>query len=384
MNTTNQKQKTRFNWIDRTKGLAILGIILFHFFQNYPEYIEIVKTLDRNFARVGYAAVDIFFLMAGFNTSYALKARAIKAGIDGIKTKWKSWLSKKLFRLYPSYFIAVILTCLLYYFFGKFQINSPINFILSILGLAGVHSQAINPGFWFFAVILQAYIFTPIIFIICKNQPHKILWLGIIVAIITKIVAVYFLLEYDRSTYLFFLQNNFLGSYIFQFCLGLYWGFIYAEHQNFRKIDFLISTFIFTVGLVLYGILVVKNINIVYMLGFDMVFTPFFFLAIKVLLLQLEKISILEPFLGFLSILGIYSYQIYLIHQPLYFVLLHPLNEIKIIHFNHYLTVSLILLMALITLTIYVFIFTRLEIIFTRLEKNVMKIVENMSQQKNS
>ncbi|MBK1990152.1 acyltransferase [Sphaerospermopsis aphanizomenoides BCCUSP55] len=114
MNIQNQTKNQRFHWIDRTKGLAKIGIVLFHFLQNYPERIQLINILDRNFARVGYAAVDIFFLMAGFNTSYALMSRAIKQGNDTIKINWKSWVVKRLLRLYPSYWLAVIFTCLLY------------------------------------------------------------------------------------------------------------------------------------------------------------------------------------------------------------------------------------------------------------------------------
>ncbi|WP_071191403.1 acyltransferase [Trichormus sp. NMC-1] len=368
MNTQSQTQISRFHWIDRTKGLAILGIILFHFFQNYPERNQLISILDRNFARIGYAAVDIFFLMAGFNTSYALVSRSMKAGSDQIKVRWKSWLGKRLFRLYPSYWLAVILTCLLYYFFGRFQITSTPNFILSVLGLAGVHTQAINPGFWFFTVILEAYLVTPLIFIICKNKRLEILWTGIIAATLTKILAFYFLLENNTASYLFFLQNNFLGSYIFQFFLGLYWGFIYAEHHEFRKIDFQVSSIVFALGLMLYGFLVIKGINIIYMLGFDMLFTPFFFLGIKAILWKLEKIVSLKWILSFLSISGIYSYQIYLIHQPLYFVLLPKLT--KSIQINSYLTILFSLFISLTLLTIYIFMFTKLEkILMQKLER---------------
>ncbi|WP_234301091.1 hypothetical protein, partial [Sphaerospermopsis aphanizomenoides] len=96
---------------------------------------------------------------------------------------------------------------------------------------------------------------------------------------LTKIIAFYFLFENllfankNVDAYLFFLQNNFIGSYISQFCLGLYWGFIYAEHQEFRKNDFILSTVIFSLGLMLYGFFIIQRINIIYMLGFDILFT---------------------------------------------------------------------------------------------------------------
>ncbi|HAG80759.1 MAG TPA: hypothetical protein DCL61_06215, partial [Cyanobacteria bacterium UBA12227] len=72
MSNLNPTSKKRLHWVDQTKGLAILGIVLFHFFQNYPDRLGLVQILDRNGARLGYAAVDIFFVIAGFNTSYTL------------------------------------------------------------------------------------------------------------------------------------------------------------------------------------------------------------------------------------------------------------------------------------------------------------------------
>ncbi|MDZ8052179.1 MAG: acyltransferase family protein [Aulosira sp. ZfuVER01] len=353
----------RFNWIDQTKGLAIFAILVFHFFQNYPERIQLISILDRNLAKLGYAAVDIFFVMAGFNTSYSLFSKLIKSKSNDFKINWRSWLTKRLLRIYPAYILAVILSCLLYYLFSTFKIKSSTNFILTCLGIAGIKFQAINPGFWFFTVILEAYIFTPLIFYICRNRPKKILWLGLIFAILTKFISIYFLQKNNIPNYLFFLQNNFLGSYIFQFCLGIYWGYIYAEKQAFRKIDFIISTIVFSLGLAFYLVLGITKINIIYMLGFDILFTPFFFWGIQALLSRLDKIAKLEWILSFTSMLGIYSYQIYLIHQPLYFVFLPKFNNS--LQANVYLKIMLSLVLLTILLAIYTFLFTKLEKLVT-------------------
>ncbi|OUL25183.1 acyltransferase [Nostoc sp. 106C] len=368
----NPQYQRRFNWIDQTKGLAILAILIFHFFQNYPERIQLISILDRNTAKLGYAAVDIFFVMAGFNTSYSLFSKFSKLDTQDIKINWRSWLTKRLGRIYPAYLLAGILSCLLYYLFSNFKIKSYINFVLTFLGLAGIKFQAINPGFWFFTVILEAYIFTPLIFQVCRNQPKKILWLGLIGAIFTKIISLYFLQQNNIPNYLFFLQNNFLGSYLFQFCLGIYWGFIYAEQQSFRKIDFIISTSIFSLGLVIYVILGITKINIIYMLGFDILFTPLFFLGIQALLCRLDKIAKLGWILSFTSMLGIYSYQIYLIHQPLYFVFLHNFNNS--LQANVYLKIIMSLVLLTILLAIYTFLFTKLEKVVTK------KPLANMSK----
>ncbi|MEH2360038.1 hypothetical protein, partial [Nostoc sp.] len=78
--------------------------------------------------------------------------------------------------------------------------------------------------------------------------------------------------------------------------------------------------------------------------------------------------------LSFLSILGIYSYQIYLIHQPLYFVLLPKLNYV--IQINNYLKIGVSLMIVSILLTIYVF-------SFIKIERFVMKMLGTVMSKQN-
>ncbi|QLE57019.1 acyltransferase [Nostoc sp. TCL26-01] len=355
----NKINATRFNWIDQIKGLAILSIVLFHFFQNYLDRLPIIIVLDRNFAKIGYAAVDIFFVMAGLNTSYALISKFGKDGIEQMNINWKSWLQKRLSRIYPAYLLAVIITCLLYLLFQYSKIKSPINFVLSVIGIAGIRLQEINPGFWFFTAILEAYLITPLIFGVCRRNPQNILFWGTILGVITKVIALDFKLKGNIFSYLFFLQNNFIGSYINQYCLGLYWGFVFAKHKKFRKVDYVVVTIIFSVGFFVYATFSMTQIDIIYMLGFDMLFTPFMFLMIKEILCYLDKVKPLSSVLSFLSLLGIYSYQIYLIHQPLYFVLLPKI--IPALHLNPYFRTIIVFAITAIVLIAYVYLFTRLE-----------------------
>lgn len=351
--------QNRLTWIDQTKGLAILGILLFHFFQTYPEQNNLVLMLDRNGARVGYAAVDIFFVMAGFTTSYALASKLQKNKINLIKNNWKSWLIKRLARIYPAYFLAVVVSLLLYYLFGKFQIQSILNFVLSCIGLAGIKYQAINQGFWFFTVILEAYLAIPLIFYACKSNLKNILIIGITLGLLTKIASFYFLNLNDPQAYIFLLQNNFLGSYIFQLCLGLYWGFIYATNQSFRKLDLVVAFSIFIIGLYIYIVLFLSSINIIYKLGFDMMFTPCFFILCQVFFKYLNEIWGQKFILGLVSLIGVYSYQIYLIHQPLYRVVLPQLTST--IELGSYSKIVVCMAITIILLIIYVFLFTQLE-----------------------
>ncbi|VXD24687.1 Acyltransferase 3 [Planktothrix serta PCC 8927] len=359
--TVNPPQKQRLDWIDQTKGLAILGILFFHFFQNYPDKLHLVSLLDRNGAKIGYAAVDIFFVMAGFNTSYILAAAAQKYHLPEITTNWKSWLLKRLDRIYPTYFIAVVCSLFLYFIFGhEYPIKSPLGFILSCLGLAGYQWQSINPGFWFFTVILELYLLTPLIFLGCKSKPKSILILGIIVGVIAKIFGFY-LLVIQSKWFGFFLGNNIFLSYFFQYCVGLYWGIIYYQNQNrFRLQDFTRSVLAFGIGLIFYLYLALTKVDIVYMLGFDILFTPLMFLGCYRLFQGLNRYKgNLFYGLSLLSGMGIYSYQIYLIHQPLFFVILPVFN--RFLSLNPYLKIIISIIGISILLSIYLMGFIRLE-----------------------
>ncbi|MEG3436010.1 acyltransferase [Pannus brasiliensis CCIBt3594] len=357
----------RLDWLDRMKGLAILGIVAFHFFQNYPERIPPIVLVDEQGAKLGYAGVDIFFVIVGFTTSYMLAKKIDLERFETAKIDWKSWLIKRLERIYPSYILAVILTLSLYYFFLPIQRFDPIKFTLSFLGLAAYRFQDINPGFWFFTVLLEAYLLIPIVFEIAGRKKRNILLLGIAIGVLTKIVCLFFLAPDQKSIYLYFLQNNFVGSYFFQVVLGLYWGLIYYKKGFFRRVDYKYSIGLFGIGLTIYIALTLHHITPVYKLGFDMFFTPFLIILIHFLLIQADKIQktkILSKSLFFLSLLGIYSYQIYLIHQPLYLVLLPNLTSFLTV--NPYLKVFISFTIAMVLLTIYVIVFTRLEIIFKK------------------
>jgi len=362
MSSQQAASKNRLKWIDYTKGVAILGIICFHFFQNYPERTELVKILDRNGARLGYAAVDLFFVIAGFNTSYSFAS--IKAKLsqgEPIKNNWLIWLKKRLSRLYPTYWLAIVLTLLIYYLFSQIKVSSVLDLVFIFIGLPGYpRFRTINPGFWFFSVILQAYLAIPLILYICKSKPTRILLVGLVIGVLNKLVCLVLLGFQDLKLFSFFLQLNFLGSYFFPLCLGLYWGFTYFDHKTFRRVDLVISSSVFVISLMIYLSLMVSQIRFVYMLGFDIVFTPLFFIVFYYIFEYLEnnKFS-LNLGLNFLSLAGLYSYQIYLIHQPLLFVLLPYLKQN--VHGDASLRLIVSIIVTSVLLSVYVFLFTQLE-----------------------
>ncbi len=361
-------QKKRLTWIDITKGICILGIVAFHFFQNYHDNLKIVDFFKANGAKLGFAAVDIFFVIAGFNISYNFALIEEKKQIQLSSINWLNWLKKKFIRLYPAYWLAFLMTCILYFFIQHpIKIKLEFNTILLLLGLTSYQEfKVVNPGFWFFSVIVQGFLITPLIFYITKFKPKNILFVAIIFGSIEKIVLwLLIIFAKDSFWHSFFLQNNFIGSYFFQFCLGLYWGFKYYNQQDFSKQDFYYSFILFGIGILIYILTYIFNIDVVYMTGIDICFTPIFFLAFYYFFDRSESSFRDRDFpserrynklLYWLAVLGVNSYQIYLIHQPLFIVGFPLLKE----HLN--LTGYLQLISVSIIISIVLFFYVKLLI----------------------
>lgn len=155
-------------------------------------------------------------------------------------------------------------------------------------------------------------------------------------------------------------------SYIFQLCLGIYWGAIYFKRNKFRKIDFSLSAIAFGLGLLFYAFIEYLGQDPVYKMGFDVLFNPLFFL----LGYSLFTSDYFESYwqilnLDIFAFLGIYSYQIFLTHQPLFFVLLPLL--IQYLSIAPYLKLAIVISLTAIILFVYIYFACRLDVSIARL-----------------
>lgn len=349
--------KAYLPWIDELKGLAIAGIVAFHIFQNYPSdtlFIELGDSIGR---KVGFAAVSLFFVVAGFNTSYSLANRDF---FDTPETpqNWRTWLQRRLVRLYPTYWLAIALSLLLYLVAG--QINPKLNagnLLLIALGFPGYERfKLLNPGLWFFSVILQYYLIAPLLLTLMRRRPLVILPFGLAVAIAIDLTC--WQLNRELPLYSFLAMLNFIGSYFFEVCLGLYWGTIYAKYGKFRRIDGLASLALFGIGIAAYQL---SRTDLLYMLGLNIIVTPLLFCVCYYALVMAKhwgqnSLALLSRFLG---IAGRSSYQVYLIHQPLLFVWLPIWGQVSPKSSSAML--SLGLLLAAFMVVLYVFLFLKIE-----------------------
>ncbi|HKG08390.1 MAG TPA: acyltransferase [Pedobacter sp.] len=97
------KTKHHFEILDGLRGIAALGVVVFHFMEMaYLDY-------SKNFIAHGFLAVDFFFCLSGFVIGYAYDDRIGKMGI-------KEFFMSRLIRLHPLVIFGALLGLLAFLF----------------------------------------------------------------------------------------------------------------------------------------------------------------------------------------------------------------------------------------------------------------------------
>jgi exopolysaccharide production protein ExoZ len=139
----------RLHHLDQLRGLAALSVMLFHI----QKWIIGVWNPDSILGRFGVYAVSIFFILSGLTLSLAYKSALSSWPV------WRSYLIKRVFRIYPLLLFATLSTCILEGTYDIWQV------LINITGLFGFIDPGndIALGAWSIGVELVCYCFFPII-----------------------------------------------------------------------------------------------------------------------------------------------------------------------------------------------------------------------------
>jgi len=333
-----QRAIARLDWLDGMKGISILWIVFFHAFNflggrdgRFPSPLsqgyaakfwaecapasamgEVrcgVEAFAAGVPQLGFHAVAVFIVLSGFGLTYSL------ARTGGPPNGWIRWYHSRLLRLFPMYWLAHLVYLVLP-FQARYE-AIDYRFALSFLGdrvwPVDMIFYYFNPALWYFGLLLQLYLVFPILFWLL--QKAGIGGFLLFSAIATFGCRYVFLCVWPVDGN--YVQGAFFLCRLWEFALGMTVGLVYRKDAErvdrwlFSSATLAAAVALYTLGLYSYDEL------------WSYSFTDGLIgTGLSVILAHVARACELLPRLGsLLATVGVYSYGLYLLHQPfvLYF-----------------------------------------------------------------
>lgn len=307
-------------WLDIAKALAICCVVYFHFFRTVFEHYQpppadwssviggvatALRIVWLKLSGLGFHAVGAFIILGGWTVMQSTLSRAANN-----RVRWSSWYFARFARLYPMYWVAH-LVYLFSPFLARFE-RIDHRIILSLLGLRFVNISMnfyyLNPAWWYFCMLIQLYLIFPLLYRIARCCGPFVFLLG--ASALGFFVRYLMLVPYPQDG--LWILGGFAISRLPEFALGMA---LAMWHSRFpEKVEW----FLLRGGGLLAGLLLYPFALKLYSNGITYVFCDLgtgacFFLEIVGLA---GLISLLPRSGKMFALLGIYSYGLYLIHQP--------------------------------------------------------------------
>ncbi len=335
--TQNSKLKTknasagRFQWLDSVKGLAVIWIALFHCllsygsgslpwpitFGSFSGFVQqcAQRSIFGNFScavagiiaaiiQRGPQAVGVFILFSGFGLTYSLAKRG------GFETSWATWYRRRLTRLFPVYWLAHLV-----FLVSPFALmHDPVDyrFLLSffcdrVFPIDKMFFYFV-PAWWFMGLLIELYIVFPLLFKLMQRLGW-VKYLGL--CILLSSAARYVLVDIvDANGY--YEMGGFFVCRLWEFGAGMVLGKLMGERPDFL-LGRLLSWKGFFAGVLVYTLGVFS-----YQPNFVHIFSDgLTAMGLSVILIHVAYRLNSAPGLGrSIALAGVYSYSIYLFHQP--------------------------------------------------------------------
>jgi peptidoglycan/LPS O-acetylase OafA/YrhL len=310
----------RLLWIDISKGLAILFVAYFHFFRTYFEHgvlppadwsnlaagaLTILRLAWFHVSGLGFHAVGVFIILSGWTLMQSTMRR-----VEARPVAWGAWYRARILRLYPMYWVAH-LVYLLSPFIARLE---PVDdrIVLSLLGLRIIDIQNnfmyLNAAWWYFTMLLEFYLIFPLLFWTARRTgPSWFLLIGCVAGFFAR----YVLLVLWPQNGLWVL-GGFAICRLPEFALGI--SLAMWHRQSAARVEwFLLRGAGFVVGLILYPAALLLYHGL-----YEYIFCDFATGACCMLEIVgiAGFISLFNNPAKLFGVVGLYSYGLYLTHQP--------------------------------------------------------------------
>lgn len=331
--------RKKINSIQLLRGFAAIAVVLHHI----AGHLKVTRHLYlfNDYARIGFAGVDLFFVISGFIIHFTSKSYLNNPNKLG--EYWK----KRIVRVYPIYWIITLCIFLSQFILPKLNQSAALNIgypmeewtaYLKTFMLFPIHF-AINPVSWTLSFEMFFYFMFSLLII------SKRLWF------IPACVLLFscwhtFIEQYQHQHFGYNYYNFFLSSYNIEFFLGYLLFIVYDKN--------LIT---FSTRQAYFGVLF--SMSVVAIFGYDVIdgdyykrFLTFGLSSVVLLysLLQLESQQKLRIHSFWIS-LGDASYVIYLIHFPMIFFMNKllqlghiDLNNQHIIYYSYFIGITVVII----------------------------------------
>ena len=336
MAPVNKTSLQKFSELDGLRGIAVLMVMAFHIFNRAPGYLidnqTFIITLNK-IAQIGWAGVDIFFVLSGFLIT------SILLNTKNTPHYFKNFYARRILRISPLYFLVIgaILIFLPFitphanvhggqaswpYFLFSLQ-----NWLVIHALKLGVYPTPANP-LWSLAIEEQFYLIWPMLVFFISRRKLVFLTIAILVgSLIFRLLFVQLAgMSRDTAPFLYFSSITRLDG----FAVGALLAIAYqSEHWKriFARYSWLLLIVVLPViaAIMIYS----RNTNplqIDYYLntwGYSLIALAAG--AILVILTTGSSETIPRRFFrnDALSFFGKYSYAMYLLHFPIMLMVLN-------------------------------------------------------------
>ena len=254
---------------------------------------------------LGFHAVGVFIILSGWTLMQSTVRRAEKGEIA-----WGAWYWARFVRLYPMYWVAHLV-----YLVSPFVARlEPVDdrIILSLLGLRFIDIEMnfmyLNAAWWYFAMLIQFYAIFPLLFWTARRVGP---WWFLFIGCAAGFFARYVLLVLWPQNGLWVL-GGFAICRLPEFALGMSLAMWYTQSPA-RMEWFLLRGAGFVAGLILYP----AALQLYHGL-YDYIFVDFATGACCMLEIVgiAGLISLFNSPAKLFGLVGLYSYGLYLTHQP--------------------------------------------------------------------
>lgn len=202
--------KERLLFIDLLKVIGIVLVIWEHVIVTYHWNGLISFVIPKViFLDQGIIGVAIFIFASGASLAYSTKVNNI--------SDVNKFYTKRLLRIYPAYWAAVVLCIALSGTTLQFKFKEYIELITGFQAYMGDFNGPVNYSFWFIGLILCLYFLYPILDYLFKRKPHLTIISLFFISLFSRIIFnEYNNFGLDRPAEWFPLCR------IFEFGLGIY------------------------------------------------------------------------------------------------------------------------------------------------------------------